>query len=119
MAGGLQSLSNSPNYTGNGYKLSSQRFLGSFGKTSITYDWLMVALDTIDKLQLTLGQLNVLRNHCTHSLYPFSLKFLKWGITRGLLLLTLANRTLSNLTLENPNKEVPHTLTCYVLQQTE
>ena len=26
---------------------SAQRFLGSHGRTSVTYDWLMVALNTI------------------------------------------------------------------------
>ena len=31
----------------NGYKLSSQGFLGSFWYTSITHDWLMVALNNI------------------------------------------------------------------------
>ena len=37
------------NYKGNGYKLSAQRLLGSFGRTSVTFDWLMVALNTIDQ----------------------------------------------------------------------
>ena len=36
-------------YKGNGYKLSAQRLLGSFGRTSVTCDWLMVALNTIDQ----------------------------------------------------------------------
>ena len=35
---------------GNGYKLSAQRFLGSFGWTSVTSNWLIVALDIIDQL---------------------------------------------------------------------
>ena len=39
----------SRNYQGKGYKLSAQGFLGLFGWTSVTYDWLMVALDTIDQ----------------------------------------------------------------------
>ena len=41
---------NSPfqNYKGNGYKLSAQRFMGSFGWTGVIYDWLMVVLDTTD-----------------------------------------------------------------------
>ena len=36
---------------GNGYKLSALRFLGSFGWTNVTctYDWLIVALNTIDQ----------------------------------------------------------------------
>ena len=33
----------------NGYKLSAQTFLGLFGRTSVTYDWLIVALSTIDQ----------------------------------------------------------------------
>ena len=41
---------NSPfqNYKGNGYKLSAQRFLGSFEWTGVIYDRLMVVLDTTD-----------------------------------------------------------------------
>ena len=34
---------------GNGYTLSMQQLQGSFGRTSVTYDWLMVALNTIDQ----------------------------------------------------------------------
>lgn len=37
---------------GNGHKLSAQRFLGQFVWTSVTYDWLMVALDTIEPIVL-------------------------------------------------------------------
>ena len=37
----------SRNYDGNGCKLSAQRFLGSFGWATVTYYWLMVALNTI------------------------------------------------------------------------
>ena len=33
----------STNCQANGYQLSAQRFVGWFGWTSITYDWLMVA----------------------------------------------------------------------------
>ena len=36
----------STNYKGERYKLSAQRFLGSFEWTSVTYDRLMVALNT-------------------------------------------------------------------------
>ena len=32
---------------GNGYTFSVKRFVGSFGWTSATYEWLMVALNTI------------------------------------------------------------------------
>ena len=62
---------------GNGYKVSAQPFLESFRWTSVTYDWLIVALNTG---LLTLVHLNNPRNHCTESLYPFSLEFVKWGI---------------------------------------
>ena len=34
---------------GNGYTLSMQQLQGSFGRTSVTYDWLMIALNTIDQ----------------------------------------------------------------------
>ena len=47
---------------------------------SVTYDWLMVALNTIDQSSLTLVHPNDPRNPRTQSLYPFSLDFLKWGI---------------------------------------
>ena len=63
----------SRNYKGIGYKLSMQRFLVSFGWTSVTYDWLMVALNTIDQSQLTLVHPKDPRNHCAESLYPFLL----------------------------------------------
>ena len=43
------SIPHSRKYKGNGYKLSAKRLLGSFGQTSVIYDWLMVALDTIDQ----------------------------------------------------------------------
>ena len=39
----------SRNYQGIGYKLSAQGFLGSFGWTRVTDDWLMIALDTFDQ----------------------------------------------------------------------
>ena len=64
----------------NGYTLSMQQLLGSFGRISVTYDWLMVALNTIDQSSLTLVQPNDPRNHCSQSLYPFSLEVLKWWI---------------------------------------
>ena len=31
------------------YTLLGQRVLGSFGRTAVNYDWLMVALNTIDQ----------------------------------------------------------------------
>ena len=34
---------------GNGYTFSMQQLQGSFWRTSVTYDWLMVALCTIDQ----------------------------------------------------------------------
>ena len=34
---------------GDGYKFSAQRFLRSFWWTSVTHDWLMVALNTMDQ----------------------------------------------------------------------
>ena len=64
----------------NGYTLSMQQLLGSFGRISVTYDWLMVALNTIDQSSLTLVQPNDPRNPCSQSLYPFSLEVLKWWI---------------------------------------
>ena len=39
----------SRNDKGNGYNLSAQRFLESFGGTIVTCDWLMVALNNIDQ----------------------------------------------------------------------
>ena len=39
-------------YKGNGYKLSAQRFLGLFGWTSVSYDWLMVLKATINQSQV-------------------------------------------------------------------
>ena len=39
----------STNYKRNGYKLSAQRFLGSFGRTIVTCDWLIVASNNIDQ----------------------------------------------------------------------
>jgi len=35
------------NCKGNGYKLSAKRFVGSFGWTSVSHDWLMAALRTM------------------------------------------------------------------------
>ena len=39
-------------FKGNRHKLCAQRFLGSFGWTSATYDWLMIALNTIELQKL-------------------------------------------------------------------
>ena len=39
----------SRNYNGNEYKLSTQWFLGWFEWTGVSYDWLMVALNTINQ----------------------------------------------------------------------
>ena len=82
------SIPHSRNFEGNGNKLLAQRFLGSFGSgahnlfwwTNVTYNWLMVAMYTINQSNLTLVHPNNARKHCTQSLYPSSLEFLKWGI---------------------------------------
>ena len=68
-------------FTENRYKPSPPRFPGSFGWTSVAYDCLMFALNTIDQSQLTLVHLNHLRGHCTQRLNLFSLECLRWGIT--------------------------------------
>ena len=68
-------------FTENGYRSSPPRLPGSFGWTSVAYDCLMFALNTIDQSQLTLVHLNHLRSHCTQSLSLFSLECLRWGIT--------------------------------------
>ena len=47
-----------------GHKLCGQRFLGSFGWTSISYDWSMVGKATIS---VTLNQLNDPKNRCAES----------------------------------------------------
>ena len=44
----------SRNYKGNRYKLSAQWFLGWFLWRSVSYDWLIIALNTIDQSKLTL-----------------------------------------------------------------
>ena len=67
------------------HMLSAQRFLGLFGWTNVTYDWLMVALNTIDQSLLKLVHPNDPRNPCakkagTH--FPFS--FLTTLTTRSL-----------------------------------
>ena len=49
-------------------KLSAQRFLGSFGWPSVTYDWIVVALNTVDLSKLALLPTNYPRNHCAQSL---------------------------------------------------
>ena len=38
------------------------------------YDWLMVALNTIDQSRQTLVHPKRSRNHCAQGLYPFSLE---------------------------------------------
>ena len=62
---------------GMGTRFRRNHFWESFRWTSVTYDWLIVALNT---RLLTLVHLNNPRNHCTESLYPFSLAFVKWRI---------------------------------------
>ena len=59
---------------GNGYNLSAQRFQGSFVWTSVTHDWLIVTLRTMDQY-LRVVHLTNPKNHCTQSLYPFPLEF--------------------------------------------
>ena len=41
------------------------------------YDWLMVALNTIDQSELTLAHPNGPKNHFTQTLYPSSVNFVK------------------------------------------
>ena len=67
----------STNSKKNGYKLSAQWFLGSFGWTSVTCtcDWLMVALNTIDQSSLVAPKAG------QKSLYPFPLLIVEWRIT--------------------------------------
>ena len=48
--------------------LSAQWFLGSYGWPSVTYDWIVVALNTVDQSKLTLLPLNYARNYCAQSL---------------------------------------------------
>ena len=48
--------------------LSAQRFLRSYGWPIVTYDWIVVALTTVDQSKLTLLPLNYPRNHCAQSL---------------------------------------------------
>ena len=47
-------------------------FLGSFGWKIVSYDWLMVALHTIDQSELTLVLLSDPRSHCAENLTSFS-----------------------------------------------
>ena len=49
--------------------LSALRFLGSCGWPSVTYDWIVVALNTVDQSKLTLLPSNYPRNHCAESLW--------------------------------------------------
>ena len=72
-------------FQGMGYKRSAQRLLGSFGWTSVIYDRLMAALNTIDQPWLTHVHPNDPRNHYAQSLYPFSLEVMKWGIGKTFL----------------------------------
>ena len=72
----------SRNYEGNGYKLLVQRFLGSFGWTNVSYDWLMVFKATINQSYETLVHPTDPRNHCAESLYSFPLQFLEQEIRR-------------------------------------
>ena len=71
----------SRSYKGNGYKLSAQQSLGLFEWSSVTYDWLTVALNTMNQSQLypLIHQKNP-KNHWAQRLYLFSLEFLKWDI---------------------------------------
>ena len=68
----------SRNFKGNGYKLSSRRFLGSFGWTSVSYDWSMVFGANINQSEVTVVHLHGPRNRFADSLY--ALHFLEWGI---------------------------------------
>ena len=67
-----------------GYKLWVQWFLGSFGWTSVSYDWSIVFKATITHSQVMLVypqfSFFILRNRCAESLKPFLLWFLEWGI---------------------------------------
>ena len=56
------------NYKGNGYKLSAQPFLGSFGWTSNSYDWSIVVKATLNQSQGLLVHPNYPRNRCAESL---------------------------------------------------
>ena len=59
------------NYMGNGYKLSAQQFLGSFGWTIVSNYWLTVFKATIKwRLYTQMIPLIVAPKTCTHS--PFS-----------------------------------------------
>ena len=78
-------IPHSRNFNGNGYKLSARQIQGSFGWTSVIYDRLMAALNTIDQSWLTHVHPNDPRNHCAQNLYPFSLEFTKWGIGKTFL----------------------------------
>ena len=78
-------IPHSRNFNENGYKLTAQQIQGSFGLTSVIYDRLMAALNTIDQSWLTHVHPNDPRNHCAQSLYPFSLGFMKWGIGKTFL----------------------------------
>ena len=56
------------NCKGNGYKLPAQPFLGLFGWTSNSYDWLIILKATINQSQGLLVQPNDPRNRCIESL---------------------------------------------------
>ena len=56
----------------------AQRFLGLLGWTSVTSDWFMISLNTIDQSQLTLDYPNDHRNRYTPKQDPhFQLKLLR------------------------------------------
>ena len=62
------------NYKGYGYKLSGQRFLGSFRWTSTSCDWSMVFRATRNQSAVKLGHPeNNPRNRFAKGLYPFPL----------------------------------------------
>ena len=70
-------IRHSGNFKGNGYKLSSRRFLGSFGWTSVSYDWSMVVKANINQSEITLVHLTVPEivssTACTHDVsFTFS-----------------------------------------------
>ena len=65
-------ITHSSNIYGMGSSFRRNEVLRSFRWTDVTYDWLIVALNTIGQSQLTNLHPNDLRNHCTRILYPFS-----------------------------------------------
>ena len=63
------------NYKRNRYKLSAQRFLGSFGWPIVSYDWLIVVSNTIDQLDQS-----CITNACQPKRFTILLELLEWGI---------------------------------------